>query len=134
MGRFYAYTLELGKEAILDKCVWYDILTASSFSHNIGFLHHQLINETDDAVPLCLRCYMDRHIWGENSILSPQVGAQKIPVFRHCFIVKMPESEVWIHTKNLRTISLPYAFCVRCLIACENFEGMIKEWNLGIYI
>ena len=69
MGRVYAYTLELGKEAILEKCVWNDVLTASSFSHNIGFLHHQLINETDDAVPLRLRCCMDRHIWRENSIL-----------------------------------------------------------------
>ena len=37
MGRFYAYTLELGKEAILEKFVWNDVLTAPSFSHNIGF-------------------------------------------------------------------------------------------------
>ena len=47
----------------------------------------------------------------------------------------MSESEVWIRTQNSRTIFLPYAFCVRFFfIAWECFEGMIKEWNLGIYI
>ena len=29
---------------------------------------------------------------------------------------------------------LPYAFSVSCLIAYECFEGMINEWNSGIYI
>ena len=41
----------------------------AQFSHNIGLLHHQLINETDDVVPVGLWCCMDQHISGENSIL-----------------------------------------------------------------
>ena len=67
----------LGKEAILEKFVCNDVLTASSFSHNIGFLHHQLINETDDAVLLGLYCWLlhgSTHLRWEFHLLKILIG------------------------------------------------------------
>ena len=134
--------LNLGKEAHLGEiCVQRCSDRAQFFSQSIGFLHHQLINETDDAVPLGLCCCMDRHIWGENSIsignfealnwCTKNVPCSVIVLFP---IVKMSEWEVWLRTKISPINFLPYVFLCSLFDCMWMFWGYDQRMDSGIYL